>query len=198
MRFGCLTLYAVLGLFYGMAAARADGTVYRVAGCGGYLFVSSQFGYSVLRADSAGGVKEGDTLTGNVEEIGQVSLFDPTAGRSVFAQISDRRLTLPEVVQRIAIRCRSPQAADLTSGYVSQASNCGNKIFVSTPQGYAVLDRIAGGTVADGDTLSGNFNKPGRATVQDQQSNAPLVVFVEDLWLPKSAAERKMTASCHK
>ena len=69
---------------------------------------------------------------------------------------------------------------------------------MNTPQGYAVLERIAGGVVADGDTLTGNFNRPGRATVQDRQSNSSLVVFVEDLWLSKSATERKMTASCRR
>jgi hypothetical protein len=178
------------------AVARADGTVYRASGCGDYIFVSSTGGYSVLVSSGSPGVKDGDTLTGNVERIGQASLFDPTAGLSVFAHVADRRLTLSEVTTRIAIRCRSPQAATLTSGYVSRANNCGSKIFINTPQGYAVLDRLSGGVVADGDTLTGNFNKPGRAMVRDQQSNTELIVFVEDLWLSKSAAERKMTANC--
>jgi hypothetical protein len=182
-------------MWLGSIPARADGTVYRVAGCTEYIFVNTQSGYSVLRG-STSGIKDGDVLTGNVERIGQAVLFDQTAGRSVFAQISELRLSLPEITQRTATRCRSPLGAALISGFVSRANNCGNNIFVNTPQGYAMLERITGGIVADGDRLTGDFNKPGRATVKDEQSNATLVVFVNDLWLSKSAAERKMTAAC--
>ncbi|HEX3861517.1 MAG TPA: hypothetical protein VHY35_07475 [Stellaceae bacterium] len=176
--------------------ARADGTIYRASGCGDYLYVSTATGYSELVSSGTTGIKDGDTVTGNVERIGQPVLFDQTAGRSLFARVAEQHLTLAEVTQRIAIRCRSPLGDALTSGYVSRAEGCGNKVFVNTAQGYAVLEQIAGGTIADGDTLTGNFNKPGRATVTDQQSATTLVVFVEDLWLSKSAAERKMNASC--
>jgi len=61
-----------------------------------------------------------------------------------------------------------------------------------------VLERIAGGVVADGDTLTGNFNIPGRTTVEDKQSASSSVVFVEDLWLSKSAVQRKRRASCRR
>jgi len=81
---------------------------------------------------------------------------------------------------------------------VSRTAGCGNKIFVNTPQGYAVMERISGGVVADGDTLVGNFDRPGRATMKDRQSGSSLVVFVEDVYLSKSAAERRMTASCQR
>jgi hypothetical protein len=180
------------------APACADGTVYRASGCGEYIFVSTGSGFSVLRSDGGVGVKDGDNLRGDVERIGHPSLFDQNLGRSVFAQIAEVRLSQAEITQRIAVRCRSPLGDRPVSGTVSRAADCGTKIFVSTPQGYAVLERISGGVVADGDTLTGNFSRPGRATVQDRQSGGSLVVFIEDLWLSKSAAERKMAASCRR
>jgi hypothetical protein len=190
-----LTL-AVLPLAGG--PARADGTVLRASGCGEYIFVSTVSGYSVLRADSGNGVKDGDRLTGEVERIGSPLLFDATAGRTVFAQVAELHLNQAEVNQRIAVRCRSPLGETITSGYVSRVNGCGSWIFVNTPQGYAVLERISGGVVAEGDTLTGNYNRPGRATVQDKQSGSTLTVFVSDLWLSKSAVERKMTADCRR
>jgi hypothetical protein len=116
----------------------------------------------------------------------------------VFGQITEVHLGQAEVNQRVAVRCRTRFGDRPVSGYVSRAADCGNKIFVSTPQGFAVLDRISGGVVADGDTLTGNFGRPGRTTVEDRESGASLVVFIEDLWLSKSAAERKMAASCRR
>ena len=182
----------------GVAPARADGTVYRAQGCGDTIFVQSANGFSVLQTDAGQGIKEGDQLRGNVEQIGHPTLFDETLGRSVFAIVAERHLGRAEVTARIAARCRSP-AGDVTrSAYVSRAAGCGNKIFVNTPQGYAVMERISGGVVADGDTLVGDFTKPGRATVQDRQSGSTLVVFVEDVYLSRSAAERRMTASCQR
>ena len=180
------------------AAARADGTVYRANGCGEYVFVSTPRGFSVLLTGGGERVKDGDTLTGDVERIGHPMLRDSTSGRSVFAQVIEPHLTQAEIAQRIATRCRLALGDTFISGYVSRTAGCGSRIFVNTPQGYAVLQRIAGGVVADGDTISGNFNRPGRATVEDKQSGSSLVVFVEDLWLPKSAVERKMTASCRR
>jgi hypothetical protein len=59
-----------------------------------------------------------------------------------------------------------------------------------------VLDRIAGGIVAEGDTLTGNFNRAGRATVNDKQTGGSLTVFIDDFRLSKSAARRKIEASC--
>lgn len=180
------------------APAHADGTVFRASGCGEYIFVSSASGFSVLRTDGGAGVKDGDQLRGDVEQIGRPTLFDQNLGRTVLAQVAERRLSQAEINQRIAVRCRSPLGDRPVSGYVARAADCGNKIFVNTPQGYAVLARISGGVVADGDTLTGNFSRPGRTTVQDRQSNSTLVVFVEDLWLSRSAAERKMSASCRR
>jgi hypothetical protein len=180
------------------APAHADGTVFRATRCGEYVFVSSASGFSVLRTDGGVGVKDGDQLRGEVERIGHPTLFDQNLGRSVFAQVTERNLSQAEVNQRIAVRCRSPLGDRPDSGYVTRAADCGNKIFVSTPQGVAVLERISGGVVADGDTLTGNFSRPGRTTVQDRQSNSTLVVFVEDVWLSRSAAERKMSASCRR
>ena len=178
------------------AAARADGTVYRAQGCGDYIFVSSASGYSILVSSAASGVKDGDELRGDVDHIGHPILFDTTAERSVFAQVSERDLTRAEVAQRIAARCRSPSGEDVINGYVSRATGCGTKIFVNTPKGYVVLEELSGGIVADGDTLVGPFDHPGRVTVEDRQSGARLVVFVDEVWLSKSAASRRMTASC--
>jgi hypothetical protein len=182
----------------GAAPARADGTVYRAQGCGDMIFVSSSSGFSVLQTDAGQGIKDGDELRGNVEQIGHPTLFDQTLGRSVFAIVAERHLSRAEVTARIAARCRSPSGDITRSAYVSRAAGCGNKIFVNTPQGYAVMERISGGVVADGDTLVGNFDRPGRATMQDRQSGSSLVVFVEDVYLSKSAVERRMTASCQR
>ena len=57
-------------------------------------------------------------------------------------------------------------------------------------------ERLAGGVVSAGDTLVGNFSRAGRTTVKDRQTNAELVVFVDDFALAKSAAQRKITESC--
>lgn len=180
----------------GAAPAHADGSVYRASGCGDYVFVSSQSGFSVLRTDAGAGVKDGDHLTGNVDQIGELSLFDTTSGRSVFARVAELHLTRAEIAQRVAVRCRAPLGETHTAGYVARAAGCGSWVFVNTPQGYAVLQQISGGEVADGDTLTGNFNRPGQATVEDRQSASSIVVYVEDIWLSKSAVERKMTADC--
>jgi hypothetical protein len=193
-----LALLMVAAVMLAPAPVRADGTVYRAQGCGEYIFVSSETGFSVLLTSGASGVKDGDALRGDVSRIGHPMLYDATSSRSVFAQVAELNLTRPEVTQRIAVRCRSPSGEVVVSGYVSRGAGCGKNIFVNTPKGYAVLERIAGGVVADGDTLRGNFDRPGRATVEDQQSGSTLVVFVEDVWLSKSAVERKMTASCRR
>jgi hypothetical protein len=179
-------------------AARADGTVYRAKGCGDYVFVATTTGFSVLVTNGTEGIKDGDNLKGEVEQIGHPMLLDTNSAQSVFAQVTELHLTPAEIVQRVRVRCREPQGDTFTSGYVSRTNGCGSRIFVNTKQGYAILDRIAGGVVADGDTLSGNFNRPGRITVEDQQSGSRLVVFVEDVWLSKSAVERRITASCSK
>lgn len=180
------------------APAHADGTVLRASGCGDYAFVSTPTGFSVLVSDGGEGIKDADRLTGEVERVGHPILFDMTSGQSIFARVAELHLTGAEITQRIAIRCRSPLAETIASGSVSRAAGCGSRIFVNTPQGYAVLERIAGGIVADGDTLTGNFNRPGRSTIEDKQSASSIIVFVEDLWLSKSAVERKMTASCRR
>ncbi len=179
------------------AAARAEGTVFRAQGCGDTIFVSSGANYSVLLSSGATFVKDGDELRGDVDHIGHPILFDTTAGRSVFAQVSERNLTRAEIIQRVAARCRSPSGEVIISGYVSRASGCGRKIFVNTPSGYVILEQLAGGIVADGDTLSGPLDHQGRITVEDHQSGARLVVFVDDLWLSKSAVTRKVIESCH-
>ncbi len=188
----------VAAMLAAAAPAHADGTIYRAQGCGDYIFVSTGTSYSILLSSGATGVKDGDELRGDVDHIGHPILFDTTASRSVFAQVAERNLTRAEVTQRIAARCRSPSGEVVVNGYVSRASGCGDKIFVNTAKGYAVLDQLAGGVVAEGDTLVGPFDRPGRATVEDRQSGATLVVFVEDLWLSKSAVQRKMTASCRR
>jgi hypothetical protein len=84
----------------------------------------------------------------------------------------------------------------MTSGQVERAAGCGNKIFVDTPRGYTVLELLAGGIIAVGDTLEGDFNKAGRATVKNPKTGGEYVVFVDDFQLPKSAAARKVAESC--
>jgi len=189
---------ALAAMVAAAAPAWADGTVYRAQGCGDYIFVGTATGFSVLESSGSSGVKDGDELRGNVADIGQPLLFDTTAGRSVFARVAELNLTRAEVTQRIAVRCRAPSGEVVVSGYVSRSTGCGNNIFLNTPKGYAILERIAGGAVADGDTLTGPLDQPGRVTVEDRQSHSTLVVFVKDVWLSKSAVARKMTAACQR
>src|SRR5580704_2204413 len=178
------------------APAYADGTVLRAKGCGDTIFVASENGYSVLAGAGQGVAGDGDKLVGEVDRIGFASFYDPKSGSRFSASIDERGLSKAEVNQRIAASCRSQTAYGETSGQVERAAGCGNKIFVSTAQGYAVLERLAGGIVAVGDTLNGNFNKAGRATVRNPQTGAEIVVFVDDFQLPKSAEMRKVGESC--
>ncbi len=191
-------LLALAAILVVAAPAWADGTVYRAQGCGDYIFVSTLTGFSVLESSASSGVKDGDELHGNVADIGQPLLFDTTSGRSVFARVAELNLSRTEVTQRIAVRCRAASGEVVVSGYVSRSTGCGNNIFVNAPKGYAILERIAGGEVADGDTLSGPLDRPGRITVEDKQSHSTLVVFVKEVWLSKSAVGRKMAAFCHR
>ena len=178
------------------APAWADGTVLRAKGCGDRIFVAGENSYSVLRASDQGVADDGDKLVGNLDRIGFASFFIPQSGRQFSASVEDRGLDKAQITQRIAASCRSATAYNLASGQVERAAGCSNKIFVNTDTGYAVLERLAGGLVYAGDTLSGDFNKAGRATVKDKQTGAELVVFVDDFQLPKSAAERKIAAAC--
>jgi hypothetical protein len=177
--------------------AWADGTVFRARGCGDKIFVSSSTGYSVLSGIGGTGVADKDDLVGNVEGIGRTQLYDRTKGFNFSAEIEERRLSREDVTPRIAIACRGENANALTNGSVARADGCGNRIFVETPQGYAVLDRLAGGIVDKDDQVSGDFNKPGRATLKDKQTGSELTVFVEDFMLSRAAANRKMTALCN-
>jgi hypothetical protein len=174
----------------------ADGTVLRAKGCGDKVFVAAENGYSVLRASELGAADDGDKLVGDVDRFGFSSFFLPQSGRRFSASVEEHGLDKSQITTRIASNCRSAIEYRLTSGQVERAAGCGNKIFVNTAQGYAVMERLAGGLVYAGDTLSGDFNKGGRATVKDKQTGAELVVFVDDFQLPKSAAERKIAASC--
>ena len=176
--------------------AVADGTVLRAKGCGGKVFVAAATSYSVLAASDASAAADGDKLIGDLDRIGFASFYLPQSGRRFSASIEERGLNKSEITQRIATSCRAATAYNQTSGQVEHATGCGNKIFVNTPNGYAVMERLAGGIVAVGDTLTGDFNRAGRATVTDKQTGGELVVFVEDFQLPKSAATRKITASC--
>jgi hypothetical protein len=180
----------------GAAPAYADGTVLRAKGCGDKIFVASENGYSVLAGAGQGVAGDGDKLVGEVDRIGFASFYDPKSGSRFSASIDERGLSKAEINQRIAASCRSATAYGETTGQVERSAGCGNKIFVSTAQGYAVLERLAGGIVAVGDTLDGNFNKPGRATVRNPQTGTEIVVFVDDFQLPKSAEMRKVGESC--
>jgi hypothetical protein len=180
----------------GAAPALADGEVTRTKGCGEKIFVSSVKGYSVLSATGEGMVKDGDMLIGDLESIGHVAVYDKTSGRNVFVMIEEHGLDKSQVTQRIAAACRLEVANTFTSGQVMRTRGCGNKIFVDATNGFAVLERIAGGIVNEGDTVSGNFNRAGRATVQVKPSGITLTVFVDDFELSRSAIRRKIAETC--
>ncbi|HTQ32807.1 MAG TPA: hypothetical protein VMI30_01450 [Stellaceae bacterium] len=185
----CLMLIAATPAF-------ADGTVFRAKGCGDKIFVATESGYSLLTAGARGVAADGDRVVGNTDRYGFAQFYLPDSGRRFSASIDAVRLSKAEVGTRIAADCRAVGGERLSSGQVERAAGCGNKIFVNTNEGYAVLERLAGGVVAAGDTLVGNFSRAGRATVTDRQTNGQLVVFVDDFQLPKSAAQRKITESC--
>jgi hypothetical protein len=189
-------LFAVLAMLAAATPALADGTVLRAKGCGDKVFVNTENGYSVLVASEADAAADGDKLMGNADKLGFASFYIPQSGRRFSASVDERGLSKSEVTTRIAASCRSANGSRQISGQVERAAGCGNKIFVNTTEGYAVLERLAGGVVTAGDTLTGDFSRAGRTTVRDHQSNADLVVFVDDFQLPKSAAQRKITASC--
>lgn len=175
----------------------ADGTVLRAKGCGDKIFAGSDAGYSVLIASQPGAADDGDTIVGDLNRIGFGSFYDSKSGRRFTASIDERGLSKSEVGVRIATACRSQTANSFTSGQVERADGCGNKIFVNTPQGYAILERLSGGIIANGDTLTGDFNRAGRANVKNPRTGNEYVVFVDDFQLPKSAAARKIAESCH-
>lgn len=178
------------------APAFADGTVLRAKGCGDRIFVSSGDGYSVLRATEIGIADDGDTIAGKTDTIGYQSFFIPQSGRRFSAMVDETGLSKSEVTVRVASSCRTAAAERVISGQVERAAGCGSKIFVNTDEGYAVLERLAGGLVYPGDTLIGGFTRAGRTTAKDRQTGAELVVFVDDFGLPKSAAQRKILESC--
>jgi hypothetical protein len=191
-----LFLAAAALLAAAAAPAFADGTVLRAKGCGDKVFVTTENGYSVLVASALDVADDGDKLVGNTDQLGFQSFFIPQSGRRFSASVDQRGLNKSEITTQVATSCRLPTGDRLTSGQVERAAGCGNKIFVNTDQGYAVLERLAGGIVGVGDTLTGDFSRAGRATVRDHQTNSDLVVFIDDFQLPKSAAQRKITQSC--
>jgi hypothetical protein len=174
----------------------ADGTVFRAKGCGDKVFVATEDGYAMLAGGPPGAVADGDRLVGATDKFGFAQFYLPDSGRRFSASVDARGLSKAEVATRVATSCRAVGGERLTSGQVERAAGCGNKIFVNTDEGYAVLERLAGGVVSAGDTLVGNFSRAGRTTVKDRQTNAELVVFVDDFALAKSAAQRKITESC--
>lgn len=184
------------GFVAAAAPALADGTVLRAKGCGDKIFVAGDNGYSVLVASQRDAVDDGDTIVGDINRAGFASFYDSKSGRHFTASIDERGLDKSAVTTRIATSCRSQTAYALTSGQVEHADGCSAKIFVNTPQGYAILERLSGGIVANGDTLTGEFNRAGRATVKNLKTGAEFVVFVDDFQLSKSAANRKIAQSC--
>ena len=166
----------IAALMLAAMPAWGDGTVFRATGCGGKMFVSSISGYSILSGIGDAGVADKDELVGTVDGIGHTLLYDRTKGFNFSAETEERRLSQQEVTPRIAIACRGENANALASGTVVRAEGCGNRIFVSAPQGFAVLDRLAGGVVGKDDQVAGDFNKPGRATLKDKQTGLELTV----------------------
>ena len=168
----------------------------RAKGCGDKAFVSGEKGYSVLQVSELGIVGDGDTVAGPTDQLGFGSFLIPQSGRRFSADVAETGLSKSEITTRIATSCRSASVVREVSGQVERAAGCGNKIFVNTPQGYTVLERLAGGLVYAGDTLVGDFTRAGRTTAKDRQTGAELVVFVDDFQLPRSAAQRKIGESC--
>jgi hypothetical protein len=187
---------AALMLLMTAAPALADGTVFRAKGCDGKVFVSTGRGFSVLRTTEIDVADEGDRLVGDTDKIGYASFFIPQSDRRFSAMVEETGLSKSDVTARVAAICRTAAAERQISGQVERSTGCGNKIFVDTVEGYAVLERLAGGLVYPGDTLTGGFTHAGRTTVKDKQTGADLVVFVDDFALPKSAGQRKITESC--
>ena len=181
---------------FAAAPAFADGTVFRAKGCGDKVFVATENGYSMLVGGERGVAEDGARVVGNTDRYGFFQFYLPDTGRRFSASVDALGLSKAEVGTRIGASCRAISGERATSGQVERAAGCGNKIFVNTNEGYAVLERLAGGVVANGDTLVGNFSQAGRTTVTDRQTNGQLVVFVDDFQLPKSAAQRKITESC--
>lgn len=186
------------GLAVAAVPAWADATVTRASGCGPRIFAASEKGYSVLVASAAGEAADGDQLTGDVDRIGHVTLLDRTSGRTISAVVEERGLDKNDLGLRIAVHCRAPLTNAFASGRVERSVGCGNKIFVNTPKGYAVLERIAGGVANEGDTLTGNFNRAGRATVQNGQTGSAITVFVDDFEMSRSLYQRQIDRSCRR
>jgi hypothetical protein len=178
------------------APAFADGTVLRAKGCGDKMFVAGENDYAALSGAPPNIAKDGDRLVGNIDRLGFGSFFLPQSSEHFSAMVDERGLSKSEITTRIAASCHAATGNRLTSGQVERAAGCGNKIFVNTVEGYAVLERLAGGLVYAGDTLTGDFGRAGRTTVKDHQTNEELTVFVDDFQLSKSAARRKINASC--
>jgi hypothetical protein len=189
-------LPAALMLVATAAPALADGTVFRTKGCDGKVFVSTDRGFAMLRATEIDVADDGDRLVGDTDKIGYASFFIPRSDRRFSAMVEVTGLSKTDVTARIAATCRVAAAERQISGRAERSTGCGNKIFVDTVEGYAVLERLAGGLVYPGDTLIGGFTHAGRTTVKDKQTGADLVVFVDDFELPKSAAQRKITEAC--
>jgi len=190
-----LAAMAVTIATWSAAPARADVTVTRAKNCGDKIFVYDGANYAVLTAIAANLVADGDTLGGDVGKIGQTLLYDRTSGQSVSVLVEEIGLDKAHIAPRIAASCHSA-ASRSVSGTVERSTGCGSRIFVNTLKGYAVLERLSGGTVFDGDTVTGDFDRPGRAMIEDRQSGATVTVFVEDFQLSRSAVERKMTVAC--
>lgn len=186
----------VIAMLLAAAPAFADGTVLRAKGCGDKLYVAGENDFSVLSGAPPNIAKDGDKLIGAIDRVGFGSFFLPQSNARFSASVDERGLSKSEIATRIAANCHAATGNRLTSGQVERAAGCGNKIFVNTNEGYAVLERLAGGLVYAGDTLTGDFGRAGRTTVKDHQTNEELTVFVDDFQLPKSAAQRKITESC--
>jgi hypothetical protein len=192
-----VVLFAAIAFLSASGPAWADGSVLRAKGCGDRIFVTTEHGYSVLRASDPGSVEDDDGFSGDADRIGFSSFYVARSGRRFFAEVEERGLTKSEVTQRIAASCRSPTERAQTFGQVERATGCGGKIFVNTAAGYAIVERLAGGEIAVGDALTGDFSRVGRATLKDRQSNAEIIVFIDEFGLEKSAAARKEAQSCH-
>ncbi len=62
---------------------------------------------------------------------------------------------------------------------------------VESPMGYAILKWFGGSFVYKGDTIKGDFEKFGTATVCNLSTGQEIRVWVDDFWLSRNRANEK-------
>src|SRR5277367_659954 len=84
----------------------------------------------------------------------------------------------------------------LADGTVLRAKGCGDKVFVTTENGYSVLVASEADAAVDGDKLMGNADKLGFAWFYIPQSGRRFSASVDERGLSKSEVTTRIAASC--